>query len=131
MGIDVGDRRVGVAVSDPAATLATGIVVIDRRKRDALAAIGRLAKEHEVERIVVGLPLHADGSEGHGARKARRFGDALGRLTGLDVAYVDERHSTVTATEALVEGKVPWRERKGIVDRLAAQVILQSYLDGR
>lgn len=130
LGIDVGARRVGVALSDPEEQLATGIAVIDTRKGSAVDAVIRLARERGAERAVVGLPLHADGSEGESARRARLFGDALAARSGLPVAYADERFTTVTAHEALAEGGVRGKRRRELVDKVAAQLILQGYLDG-
>ena len=129
LGIDVGRRRVGVALSDPCGLLATGLTVIDVKKKNAIDEIDRLARTHGVEMAVVGLPLNADGSSGPAVDMVRAFGAALERRTGLRVAYVDERYTSVVADEAMVEGRVAWRRRKELVDKLAAQLILQRYLD--
>jgi putative Holliday junction resolvase len=131
LGIDVGARRVGVAVSDPEEILATGVEVIDTRRRGAIDAVSRLAERFGARVAVIGLPLRADGSEGESARQVRRFGDLLGERTGLEVRYADERFTTVDAHDALREVGVKGPKRRGVVDRLAAQIILQRYLDGR
>lgn len=129
LGLDVGSRRIGVALSDPDGMLATGHGVIDRQRTEPFGAIATIAREREVALAVVGLPLNADGSEGPAALRVREFGAELARRTGLMVAYQDERYTTVTAEETLAEGGVPWQRRKGLVDKLAAQLLLQGFLD--
>lgn len=130
LGIDVGTRRVGVALSDPGRQLATGVRVIDTRKQSAIAAISGLARDHGVRKVVVGLPLHWDGRAGESARRARQLGEALRERTGLDVVYADERYTTVVAEETLREAGLDGRKRRAVVDMVAAQLILQGYLDG-
>ncbi len=129
LGVDVGDRRVGVALSDPERLLATALAVLDTRKGSAIDGILRLLRQHGAEECVVGLPLRADGSEGPAAAKVRRFGAELRARGAPSVVYWDERHTTVMADEALDLGRVHWRERKKVRDKLAAQLMLQGYLD--
>ncbi|MFN7973666.1 MAG: Holliday junction resolvase RuvX [Acidobacteriota bacterium] len=129
LGIDVGERRIGVALSDESGILATGIEVIDRKRTDPVARVKALAEQHGVVTTIVGLPLDMDGGEGRSAKLARDLGGALERKAGLSVVYVDERLTTVAAESALIEGGVRRQDRKGIIDRIAAQLILQSYLD--
>lgn len=129
LGLDVGSRRIGVAFSDPEQMLATGHGFIDRRRTEPFGAIATLAREREVALAVVGLPLNADGSEGPAAERVRAFGAELERRTGLKVAYHDERYTSVTAEETLAEGGVTWQRRKELVDKLAAQLLLQGFLD--
>lgn len=129
LGIDVGERRIGVAMSDPDGILATGIEVLDRKRVDPVARIRALALEHAVTTAIVGLPLNMDGTEGRSAVMARDLGGALERKAGLVVIYVDERLTTVSAENALIEGGMRRKDRKGVVDRIAAQLILQGYLD--
>jgi len=129
MGLDVGSRRIGVALSDPGRSLATGHGVIDRKRRDPFTAIAELAAREEVEAAIVGLPLNADGTEGPAAARVRAFGEELARRCRLRVEYHDERYTTMAAEEALVEGGVSWQRRKELVDKLAAQLLLHGYLD--
>ena len=131
LGIDVGARRIGIALSDSECRLATAHVVIDTRRGNAIDAIGALAREAEVETAVLGLPLSLDGGEGPSAARARGFGEELARRTGLKVVYQDERYSTASAAEVLEEAGVPPKKRKGMIDKVAAQIILQCYLDLR
>lgn len=133
MGIDFGERRTGVALSDPTGTLATPLETIQRRagKRPPLAILEALAREHGVARIVVGLPLDLKGEENAWCRGIRAAGDELGRRLGVPVEYVDERFSSVRAQRAVRSSGLPRRERerKDRVDRAAAALILQDWLD--
>ena len=131
IGLDHGARRIGVAVGETESGMAFARPAIHRRNLAAdLQAVGQLARAEGVELVVVGLPLHMDGSEGDQAAAARAFGDALTDL-GLRVAFEDERLSTWEAGERLGEaGRRPRRE-SGELDSTAARVILQQYLDAR
>ncbi|MEZ5141885.1 MAG: Holliday junction resolvase RuvX [Acidimicrobiales bacterium] len=132
LGIDLGSKRIGVAVSDGDGRVATPLTVVDRCgdvARDH-RRIGELAREWEAEALVVGLPLSLDGSEGPAATAARREADALGDATGLPVATYDERLTTVTAEQRLVEQGLDARQRRAVVDKVAAAVMLQAWLDG-
>ena len=133
LGVDVGTRRVGVAVSDSAGTLATPIDVLDRRAGDEATwlALAEIAREWEVGLVVVGLPRSLDGSEGPAAAAARADAGAIGDATGLPVEFVDERFTTVTAAAQLQAAGVSGRARRGTVDAAAATVLLQAWLDGR
>ena len=130
LGLDFGTRRIGAAVSDPRRMIATPLEV--RERRDPVQD-GRhyrnLVLEHEIDRIVIGLPVHTGGREGTSARLARTFGDWLGELTGLPVIYFDERYTTVDAEDALIAAGIKRQKRKGLRDMLAAQILLQDYLD--
>jgi putative Holliday junction resolvase len=130
LGLDFGTRRVGAAVSDPRGVIATPLEVYERRDpaQDA-RHYQHLVREHEVERIVVGLPLHTGGREGTSASLARTWGGWLAGVTGLPVVYFDERYTTVEAEEALIAVGYKRQKRKGLRDMLAAQIFLQSYLD--
>jgi len=135
MGIDFGERRVGVAVSDPTETLASPLPTLKRRagKRPPLKALEALVQEQEVGALVVGLPLTLDGSESEWTRTVRAFGEALARRTGLPLHFVDERFTSVQAERAvrgigLPKGK---REEKHRIDAAAAVLILQGWLDRR
>ncbi len=132
MGLDVGERRIGVALSDPLGSFATphATVAVEGRKRD-VARLAAIAREQEVASLVVGLPLHMHGEEGDAAKRARRLGNGLAAALGLEVTFWDERLTTVQAERALIEGGVRRRQRKTKVDQVAAALILQAYLDSR
>jgi putative Holliday junction resolvase len=129
VGLDVGDRRIGVAVSDPTGSLARPVEVYRRRGAAADAQyVADLVVELEASGVVVGLPKNMNGTEGPQAEKTREFAESLGRH-GLSVALWDERLSTVEATRRMVEQR---RSRRGIQERIdseAAALILQTYLD--
>ena len=127
--LDIGDVRIGVAVSDPTGTIATPVEVIRRigwgpdTKR-----IREICDRYQTNRILSGIPLNMDGTEGFQARKVRDFCAQLEK-SGLQVVFQDERLSTVTAEETLIEGNVSRSGRKQVVDKVAASVILQQWLD--
>ncbi len=129
LGLDPGQRRIGVALSDPTGTIASPHSVIDRRSAEFTDAVRSLCEEHGVERIVVGLPTGLSGVEGPSAASARGVGAAVADATGLPVEYQDERFTTVTAEAALLEGGVKRSKRRDVRDKVAASVILQTYLD--
>lgn len=134
LGLDFGDRRIGVALSDPTATLASPLETIHRRrgKRVPLAALERLARDHGVGALVVGLPLTLEGDEDAWCAAVRTAGDELARRLEVPVTYVDERLSSVQAEQAIRASGRPRhvREEKDRVDSAAAAVILQRHLDG-
>jgi putative Holliday junction resolvase len=129
LGLDPGERRIGVALSDPTGTIASPHSVIDRRAVDPAAAVRALCIENDVERIVVGLPTSLSGGEGPAAAAARAFATLVAEATGLPMEYQDERFTTVTAETALLEGGVSRAKRRDVRDKVAAAVILQTYLD--
>lgn len=129
-GLDVGDRTIGVAVSDPLGWTAQGVGVIRRRTLEQdLQALCALFREHGVERMVVGLPRNMNGTYGPRAQAARSFAQALARASGLPVDLWDERLTTALAERTLLEADTSRARRKQVVDKLAAQIILQGYLD--
>ena len=132
IGLDVGTKTIGVAVSDELYLTAQPLVTVrrDGLKRD-LAELKRLAGEHEAAQWIVGLPLNMNGTEGDRAKDSRKLGDAIGEVTSLPVVYWDERLSTVEAERVLLEGDVSRKKRKLVIDKLAASVILQGWLDSR
>jgi putative Holliday junction resolvase len=131
LGIDVGTARIGVAVSDPDRRVAVPVATVAAGAPADLEAIAVIAEEHDVNEIVVGLPLRMDGGRGRAAEAAETFGARLGERLGLPVRFEDERLSTVEADRALAATGAGGRERRTSVDRSAAAVILQSYLDRR
>lgn len=136
LGLDYGERRVGLALSDPTGTIATPLDTLTRRrgKRPPVAAVARLAQEHEAAALVVGLPLTLEGGESEWTREVRAFGEAVATRAGIPVHFVDERLTSVRA-ERVVRGgmglKRTQREEKGRVDQTAAILILQGWLDGQ
>jgi putative Holliday junction resolvase len=130
LGVDYGSVRVGLAISDPDRKFAFPLAVYQRRDRDADAQHFRaLVAVEQVGGLVVGLPLHLSGHEGQKAREARAFGRWLGETTGLPVVFYDERFTTVEAESALWDAGLTHKQRKGRRDKVAAQVLLQTYLD--
>lgn len=129
-GLDVGDKTIGVAVSDPLGWTAQGVTVVRRESPDRdWLRLREIFQEYEVGQVVVGLPRNMNGTEGPRAELARAFARELETELGLPVVLWDERLSTMQAQRALLEGDVSRSRRKQVVDRLAAQLILQSYLD--
>jgi putative holliday junction resolvase len=132
LGLDVGDRRIGVALSDETGTVATGLATIRRvGPRKDVRAVADLIRAREVGEVVVGLPRRLDGGLGPQAQKVLAFMESLRPSAGVPVVPWDERFTSVVAEQALVEGDVSRRDRKGLVDKVAAILILQNYLDYR
>lgn len=129
MGIDYGDARTGVAVSDLLCSIVgTTCVVPSRNTEKAVADIVRLAKENDVGKIVVGLPKNMDGTEGSRAQLCREFAETLRQATGLEVDMWDERRTTVEAHNILSQHNYHGKKRKNTVDAVAASLILEGYL---
>ena len=129
MGIDYGDARTGVAISDLLCTIVGSTTVVPSRNTEkALADIVRLAKENEVGEIAVGLPKNMDGTEGPRAELCRAFAEQLKEATGLPVAMWDERRTTVEAHNILSQHNYHGKKRKNTVDAVAASLILEGYL---
>lgn len=129
MGIDYGDARTGVAISDLLCSIVgTTYVVPSRNTEKAIADIVRLAKENQVGEIVVGLPRNMDGTEGVRAELCRAFAEKLGEATGLPIAMWDERRTTVEAHNILSQHNYHGKKRKNTVDAVAASLILEGYL---
>lgn len=132
MGLDYGDRRIGVAVSDIFGWTAQGVEVIERRREgDEYDRIAELANQHEVEEIVVGLPKNMNGSVGPRGEICKDFAEELRNRIKVPVHLWDERLTTVSAQRTLIEADVSRKKRKGIVDKMAAVLILQNYLDSK
>lgn len=130
LGIDFGLRRVGAAVSDPGRSIATPLEVHERRDAAQDARHYRkLVEEHDIDRVVIGLPVHTSGREGELAAKAREWGSWLVGVTGLPVSYFDERYTSKMADEILMDSGFKRQKRKGLRDMLAAQILLQNFLD--
>ncbi|NBD11489.1 MULTISPECIES: Holliday junction resolvase RuvX [Corallococcus] len=129
-GLDYGTKTIGVAVSDGLGLTAQTVTTVRRASLKAdLAELSRLVKEHEVTRFVLGLPLNMNGSEGPRAEATRKFAEVLESALGLPVELWDERLSTVAAQRTLLEADVRREKRREVIDQLAAQFILQGWLD--
>jgi putative Holliday junction resolvase len=132
LAFDFGTRRIGVAVGDLATRIAHPLATIEReREADRFDAIAALVAEWKPARLLVGLPVHADGTPHETTAQAQRFGRRLAGRTGLPVDYADERHTTLDASASLAEAGVNGRRGREVRDRVAAQLILQGWLDGR
>jgi len=133
MGLDLGTKTVGVAISDALQLTAQGIEIIRRKDenklRQTLARIESLIMEYEVEEIVLGLPKHMNNDLGERAQFSLEFKEKLERRTGLPVALWDERLTTVSADRVMMEAGVRREDRREYVDKIAATIILQGYLD--
>lgn len=130
LGLDIGDARIGVAISDPLYLTAAGIAAVHRKNMAKdLEAIKKLADEREAAEIVIGLPLNMDGTAGAQAEKVQSFGRKLERKTGLPINYQDERLTTFGAINDLVENGIKTGQNRDLVDIQSAAIILQRYLD--
>ena len=133
LGLDFGSRTVGVAVSDGLLMTAQGVETIERKEENKLrktcARIEELIKQYDIGTIVLGLPQNMNNTEGERVEKTKDFGEMLERRTGLPVIYWDERLTTVAAEQILMESGVRRENRKAVIDKVAACLILQGYLD--
>ncbi len=132
IALDIGDVRIGIASSDPMAIIAGGFESYTRKKGDLNADLQYIAdyvKKQEADTIVIGLPLNMDGTEGERVVMYREFGAALAEYTTAKIVYQDERLTTVQAERMLISGGVRRDKRKKVIDKVAATIILQSYLD--
>ena len=133
LGLDFGSKTVGVAVSDGLLLTAQGVETIERKDENKLrktcARIEELIAEYEITEIVLGLPKNMNNTEGERGEKTKAFGEMLERRTGLPVHYWDERLTTVAAEQILMESGVRRENRKAVIDKVAAGLILQGYLD--
>ena len=130
MGLDVGDKTIGVAVSDLMGLTAQGVNTVKRvgKKKD-IEELKAIIKERQVTKIVSGLPKNMNGTLGPQGEKVIKFCELLEQETGIKIEYWDERLSTVAAERTLIQGNVRRENRKGVIDMVAAVIILQGYLD--
>jgi putative Holliday junction resolvase len=132
MALDLGDRRVGVALSDQGGRVALPLPTLEvTSARQALEGVADLILRHHPAEVVLGLPLNMNGSEGPRAGKTRRFAASLEAATGVRVTLADERLTTALAQRSLIEAGMRRERRRGVVDRLAAVILLQDHLDRR
>lgn len=132
LGLDIGSARVGVAISDPTGCVASPIAVLDAREleRDMRALIN-LAEDYEVENLVVGLPLTLGGEEGPQAADIRDTAERFATALGVPVEYYDERHSSTEAKRSMRAAGMSEKEQRGSLDKVAAAIVLQGWLDAR
>lgn len=130
IGLDVGDRTIGIAISDPFLLTAQSLMTIKRKSKiEDIEIINDIIKEKEVSKIIVGLPKNMNNTIGPQAKKVKTFVKELKKHTDLDIEYVDERLTTISATRVLIEQNVSRKKRKDVIDSVAATYILQTYLD--
>jgi len=130
IGLDVGEKRIGVSLSDPLGITAQGLtVLVAKDSLEAMKRIKEIINEHEAQQIVVGLPLNMDGSQGPQAKRIIEFCDYLKEEISIPLKLWDERLTTLEVERIMIKADVTRKKRKKNIDKLAAQVILQSYLD--
>ena len=130
LGIDYGTVRTGIALSDPLHMLATPHSVLDAtRPKEVLASVVSLCKENDVECVVLGWPLNMDGSPGRLTESIQKFSDTLAEVIDIPIVTWDERLTTVTAEQGMIAAGTKRKRKKELVDQLAAQIMLQHYLD--
>lgn len=130
IGLDVGDRTIGIAISDPFLLTAQSLMTIKRKSKiEDIEIINDIIKEKKVSKIIVGLPKNMNNTIGPQAKKVKTFVKELRKHTDLDIEYVDERLTTISATRVLIEQNVSRKKRKDVIDSVAATYILQTYLD--
>lgn len=133
LGLDVGTKTIGVAVSDPFGWTAQGLEIIqinEAKEEFGIERLGEIIAEYEVEKVVIGLPKNMDGTLGERAKASENYGELVIETFSLPVEYEDERLTTVQANRMMIEeGDVSRKKRKKVIDKLAAMMILQNYLD--
>lgn len=131
LGLDVGDKYIGVAVSDLLQMTAQGLETIKRvSKKEDFLALKKILDEYNIKKVVVGFPKNMDGTVGPQGEKVLKFGEKIKNKFNIDVIYVDERMTTISAERILIEGNVRRENRKQYIDKIAASFILQTYLEG-
>ncbi len=130
LGLDVGDKYIGVAVSDLLQFTAQGLTTIKRESKEKdFKAIENLLNEYQIKKVVVGLPKNMNGSMGPQSEKVIKFAEKIKNKFNIDLIYIDERLTTVSAERILIESEVRRENRKKVIDKIAASYILQTYLD--
>jgi len=133
MGLDIGDRTIGVAVSDELNWMAHGICTIKRKSVDYdIDQLDRIIKEKKISKIIIGLPKNMNNTIGDSGKKSIEFGEKLkNRYPDMEIVFWDERLTTVAAERVLIEADVSRKNRKKVIDKVAATFILQSYIDAQ
>lgn len=130
IAVDLGDVRIGLASSDIMGIIASGSETYYRKGGEVdLDYVANFAKEQQADTIVIGLPINMDGTEGERAQLSRDFGEALSQKTDCKIVYVDERLTSKSAERLLISADMRREKRKNVIDKVAAAIILQSYLD--
>ena len=130
MGIDYGDKRIGIALTDALCIISSPFEVYKNvGKEDAINHIVKLINEYDVDEIAMGLPINMDGTEGERAILHREFGDELSKVSGVKVFYIDERLTSAEAEEILISSGVRREKRKELIDKISAQIILQAHMN--
>jgi len=130
LALDVGEKRIGVALSDALNLIAQGLETIKRANdKETLIKIKELIKQHDVGKVIIGMPLNMDGSKGPSARSMEDFISLMKKDIGVDVEVIDERLTTAQGERMLLEADVSRKKRKRSIDKIAAQLILQTYLE--
>ncbi len=130
MGVDFGGKRIGIAFSDLSGTIATAYeVYVSQNEEKDIDYLLSLAKKREVSKVVFGLPLNADGTESDQTRWTRDFATKFSEKSEIKTDFEDERFSSLEAEELLKEAKMNWKQRKLVLDKVAAEIILQNYLN--
>ena len=130
IGLDIGDKRIGVAISDHMGWTAQGLETIENTGKNVVhAKLQRIIDEYKPDKIIIGLPLNMNGSEGYRAELVKKFGEDIKTFYPGEIIYWDERLTTVSAHRAMIDGGVRRKKRKQKVDQIAAILILQNYLD--
>ena len=129
MGVDYGDKRIGIALSDLLCIISSPYEVYQNKgEEDALKHLDKIIKDNDVDEVAFGLPLNMDGSEGERAKIHREFGEKLAQYSGVKVFDIDERLTSAEAEDILVSSGVRREKRKELIDKISAQLILQSYI---
>jgi len=130
LGLDIGEKRIGVAMSDELCFTANSLEVIERKNNgEDINKIGDIVAKYNVTKIVVGLPKNMDGSLGPSGLEVKKYADKLQKTLGVEVDFWDERLTTVAAERTLLEADLSRKKRKKVIDKMAAAFILQNYLD--
>ncbi len=131
LALDIGEKRIGIALSDALNITAQGIGVIEQTSdiKTTLDQIEALVKKHDVSKIIVGMPFNMNGTKGPSAKKIEAFSDALKKALGVQIEFIDERLSSKQGEKLLIEANVSRKKRKLSIDKIASQLILQTYLD--
>ena len=130
MGVDYGDKRIGIALSDLLCIISSPYEVYQNRgEEDALKHLDKIIKENDVDEVAFGLPLNMDGTEGERAKLHRAFGEKLENYAGVKVYFIDERLTSAEAEDILISSGVRREKRKELIDKIAAQIILQTFIN--
>ena len=130
MGVDYGDKRIGIALTDAMCIIASPFEVYKNiGEEDALNHLNKIIKDYDVDEVAIGLPINMDGTEGDRAIKHRQFGEKLKQLSDVKVHFIDERLTSAEAEEILISSGVRREKRKELIDKIAAQIILQTFMN--